>query len=123
MRPKAPPGPALSSAPAGAGSAGCAPFFSKRGQYTLRDLMSFRFTAAMVQSMFGGELVGDPAAVIERFSPIDEAGPGSVTFIWNKKYYSALKKTRATLVLVPLDIDRSWTPPGVTLLVHETPYL
>ncbi|HZV00279.1 MAG TPA: UDP-3-O-(3-hydroxymyristoyl)glucosamine N-acyltransferase [Planctomycetota bacterium] len=85
--------------------------------------MSFRFTASQVQAFFGGELQGDPDAVIERFSPIEDAGPGSITFIWNKKYYTALKTTKATLVLVPEDIDRSWTPPGVTILVHENPYL
>lgn len=85
--------------------------------------MSFRFTAGAIQSFFGGELVGDPDTVVERFSPIEDASPGSVTFIWNKKYYSALKKTRASLVLAPPDIERSWAPKGVALLVHENPYL
>jgi UDP-3-O-[3-hydroxymyristoyl] glucosamine N-acyltransferase len=85
--------------------------------------MSFRFTAGQVQGLFGGELLGDPETVIERFSPIEEAGPGSVTFIWNKKYYSALKTTKASLVLVPKDIERSWAPPGVAILVHDNPYL
>lgn len=85
--------------------------------------MSFRFTAGQIQAFFGGELVGDPETVVDRFAPIEEAAPGSVTFIWNKKYYSALKTTRASLVLVPQDIDRSWAPSGVAILVHENPYV
>src|SRR3954471_23920572 len=112
MRPNAPPGPALVSPPAEGdgtadegGTGGCAPFFSKRRQYTLRGPMSFRFTAAEIQGTFGGELVGDPAAVIDHFSGIELAGPGAIAFIWNKKYYSALKHTQASLVLAPADIE------------------
>src|SRR4051812_483647 len=82
-----------------------------------------KITAGLLQSLLGGELVGDPEAPIERFAPINEAGPRAVTFISNKKYYAALKQTKASLVLAPQDIDRSWTPAGVTLLVHENPYL
>ncbi len=85
--------------------------------------MSFRFTAAEIQAFFGGELVGDPGAVVDQFSGIELAGPGSIAFIWNKKYYTSLKTTQASLVLVPQDIDRSWRPEGTTILVHENPYL
>src|SRR5579862_7994691 len=79
--------------------------------------------AGELAHLLGGVLVGDPKAVIERFDTVNEAGPGAVTFISNKKYYVALKATRATLVLVPKDIDQSWRQPGVNLLVHDNPYL
>ncbi|MEZ0229411.1 MAG: UDP-3-O-(3-hydroxymyristoyl)glucosamine N-acyltransferase [Planctomycetota bacterium] len=85
--------------------------------------MSFRFTAAEIQHFFGGELVGDPEVVVDHFLGIELAGPGAIAFIWNKKYYTALKTTRASVVLVPQDIDRSWRPEGTTIIVHENPYL
>lgn len=80
-------------------------------------------TAGLIAQLLGGELVGDSEAKIERFAPIHEAGPGAVTFISNKKYYPALKVTKASLVLAPRDIERAWTPAGTTLLIHENPYL
>jgi UDP-3-O-[3-hydroxymyristoyl] glucosamine N-acyltransferase len=85
--------------------------------------MAPKITTGQLAALLGGELHGDPNAVVSSFAPIHEAGAGAVTFISNKKYYSALKHAKATLVLAPQDIDRSWTPAGVTLLVHENPYL
>jgi UDP-3-O-[3-hydroxymyristoyl] glucosamine N-acyltransferase len=85
--------------------------------------MSFSFTAGQVQAIYGGELVGDPDAVADHFAGIDVAGPGAIAFIWNKKYYTALSNTEASVVLVPQDIDRSSRPEKTTLIVHEQPYL
>ncbi|MBI3724447.1 UDP-3-O-(3-hydroxymyristoyl)glucosamine N-acyltransferase [bacterium] len=83
-----------------------------------------RITTGELAALLGGELVGDPAAVVDRFaSSVAEAGPGAIAFINNRKYYKALRQTKATLVLVPRDIDRSSCPKGVSMLVLEDPYL
>ena len=83
-----------------------------------------KVTAGQLADLLGGELVGDPAAVIDRFSPIHEAGPGAVTFISNKKYYPALKVTQARRSSSrPKDIDRLDSRRASTLLIHENPYL
>lgn len=55
----------------------------------------------------GGELVGDGSSVITGVAPLAEAAPGEITFYSKPKYLAQLRKTRASAVLVPLNLKES----------------
>jgi UDP-3-O-[3-hydroxymyristoyl] glucosamine N-acyltransferase len=80
-------------------------------------------TLGEIAALVGGEVLGDATATVERISPIEEAARGSLTFISNKKYWPWLKKTEATGILCPRDLDQDGRPPGVTAVVVDNPYL
>ncbi len=64
-------------------------------------------------------VVGDPAATVSRIRPLDEAGPGDLSFLHNPRYVEQAKTTEATAVLVG---DANGLP-GHNLLVCDEPYL
>jgi UDP-3-O-[3-hydroxymyristoyl] glucosamine N-acyltransferase len=49
---------------------------------------------------FGCELRGDPDAVVERVAPLQDAGPGAISFLANPRYRRHLTDTRATAVVL-----------------------
>jgi UDP-3-O-[3-hydroxymyristoyl] glucosamine N-acyltransferase len=49
---------------------------------------------------FGCELRGDPDAMVERVASLQEAGPGSIAFLANRRYRRYLAQTRATAVVI-----------------------
>jgi UDP-3-O-[3-hydroxymyristoyl] glucosamine N-acyltransferase len=51
--------------------------------------------------MSGGELLGDPAQKITGAASLMEAVPGEISFFADPKYFSRLRKTRASAVFVP----------------------
>jgi UDP-3-O-[3-hydroxymyristoyl] glucosamine N-acyltransferase len=67
----------------------------------------------------GCELEGDPAIEITGPAPIDEAGPGEVTFIANPRYTPRLKELRASAVILPPGVEGS----GAAVLRCQEPYL
>ncbi len=67
----------------------------------------------------GVEVVGDSAATVSRIKPLDEAGPGDLSFLHNPRYVEQAKATKATAVLVG---DAEGLP-GRNLLVCDEPYL
>ena len=48
----------------------------------------------------GCRMEGNPALEISGVSGIDHAGPGQLTFLANRRYWSQLKTTKASAVLV-----------------------
>lgn len=68
---------------------------------------------------FGCELRGDPDAVVERVASLQDAAPGSLTFLANPHYRRHLAGTRATAVV--LDADSAAGCP-VAALVSRNPY-
>ncbi|MCF8053713.1 MAG: UDP-3-O-(3-hydroxymyristoyl)glucosamine N-acyltransferase [Deltaproteobacteria bacterium] len=58
-----------------------------------------------VAELLGGVCHGNGEAIIRSVSGIDEALPGDITFLANKKYQKSLHKTRATAVLVVQKYD------------------
>lgn len=66
----------------------------------------------------GCTLEGDPAIEIAGPAPIEEAGPGEVTFVANPRYHSKLKDLRAAAVIVAPDVEVS----SVAVLRSEEPY-
>ena len=60
-------------------------------------------TLAEIASIAGGELTGDPAVVITGVASLAEAAQGEITFFAHPKYLSALRRTAASAVFVPMD--------------------
>src|SRR5438270_5013177 len=57
--------------------------------------------------MSGGELLGDPAQKITGAASLAEALPGEISFFFDPRYFSRLRKTRASAVFVPLDFSET----------------
>lgn len=69
-------------------------------------------TVGQVAAMIGGKVEGDPEKGISGFSPIEEAGPGALTFLSNPKYNHYLYTTNAAAVLVGEDFvpEKEYSP-------------
>ena len=64
-------------------------------------------------------MTGEEDVEIVRVAGIDEAGPGDLTFVANRKYVSHIKNTRASAIILGEDIP----PVGIPSLRTEDPYL
>ncbi len=62
-------------------------------------------TVGLIASLAGGTVEGNKDALITGFAKIEEARPGSLTFIANPKYAHCIHTTKATAVLVSKDFD------------------
>ncbi|MBI4083777.1 MAG: UDP-3-O-(3-hydroxymyristoyl)glucosamine N-acyltransferase [Candidatus Lambdaproteobacteria bacterium] len=83
--------------------------------------MKFReLTVREIADHVGGTVEGEGDAVIRRAMPIEEAGPGDLTFVANPRYAKLLAEARASAVIVERAVAR---PPGVTLVRAASPYL
>lgn len=71
--------------------------------------------AALVQ----GEVVGDGAICISGLSGIDQAEKGEITFLVKSSQCKYIEETRASAVIVPLDVQASTKP----LIRVKSPYL
>lgn len=66
--------------------------------------MNSSITAEQLAELVGGRLAqGDPGTLITGINSIAEAEEGDVTFVGNPRYAKALKDTRASAALVPLN--------------------
>jgi UDP-3-O-[3-hydroxymyristoyl] glucosamine N-acyltransferase len=70
-------------------------------------------------------LEGPPDLEISGVAGIEHAGPGQVTFLANRKYFSLLKTTRASAVLIEenVAIERDASQPALAGLRSPNPYL
>lgn len=64
-------------------------------------------------------MVGEEDVEITRIAGIDEAGPGDLTFVSNRKYVSHIPRTRASAIILGEDIP----PVKIPSLRSEDPYL
>jgi UDP-3-O-[3-hydroxymyristoyl] glucosamine N-acyltransferase len=78
------------------------------------------FTAAELASRVGAEVAGDGALVIGRVAPLEDAGPGDLSFFTNRRYRKVFVASRAGAVVVEPDED---VPPGRTVLRARDAYL
>jgi UDP-3-O-[3-hydroxymyristoyl] glucosamine N-acyltransferase len=76
-------------------------------------------TLAELARHLGAEVVGDAELVVEAVRPLDEAGPGHLSFLHNPKYAEQARSSAAGAVLV----EDAATLPGRTVLVTPEPYL
>jgi UDP-3-O-[3-hydroxymyristoyl] glucosamine N-acyltransferase len=67
----------------------------------------------------GAEVRGDGALTVTRVQPLDEAGPGDLSFLHNTRYVEAARASRATAILV----EDAHLLPDQTVLVCAEPYL
>src|ERR1700731_228030 len=70
-------------------------------------------------------LEGDPHAVIHGVAGIEQAAPGEVTFLANRRYAPNLKTTRASAVFVEdgVEVEREAGEPALAKLRTSNPYL
>ena len=79
------------------------------------------YTAQALASIVGGMIKGDPNATISEFAKIEEAKPGSLTFLANSKYSHYLDKTQASIVLISRNlVPKKQVQP--TLIIVENAY-
>ncbi len=76
-------------------------------------------TLQVLAELVGGTLAGDPGVEIDHVAPIDQAGPGSITFVANPKYLSKLQDCQATAVILAPGIES----PIENLIICKNPYL
>ncbi len=78
-----------------------------------------------IAGMLGCELEGDAAIEIEGLAGIEDAQPGQLTFVSNRKYIPAIATTRASAALVAMDTraERAKGLPPLALLRSRNPYL
>ena len=80
-----------------------------------------KFTAQRIAEILGGTLDGDPDVEVSEISRIEDGKPGTLSFLANRKYLEYLYKTRASVVLVGLDLQlKSTVKP--TLIKVKDPY-
>jgi len=75
-------------------------------------------TARDIARIVGGKLSGNAEQVVTGLAGIREAAPGDVSFLASPKYLSAVKTTRASVLIVPPDITISF---GGTLIRVDNP--
>ena len=70
-------------------------------------------------------LEGDGELEIQRVAGIDQAGPGDLTFVANRRYFAALPRTRASAIILPEAATgvRAQAPRSAAILRSEHPYL
>ncbi len=78
------------------------------------------FTLAALAARVGGQVAGDGGIQIGRVAPLEDAGPGDVSFFSNKKYRPAFEASRASAVVVEPDVE---VPAGRTVLRARNAYL
>ncbi|MEI6084888.1 MAG: UDP-3-O-(3-hydroxymyristoyl)glucosamine N-acyltransferase [Verrucomicrobiota bacterium] len=64
-----------------------------------------QLTASEIASLTGGRVAGNPDVIVTGVAGIKEAQPGDVTFVAHPKYASALKDTRASVVILSKALD------------------
>jgi UDP-3-O-[3-hydroxymyristoyl] glucosamine N-acyltransferase len=65
-------------------------------------------TARDIARIVGGEISGDPEQMVTGLAGIREAAPGDISFLASSKYLSAVKTTRASVLIVPQDTPVSF---------------
>jgi UDP-3-O-[3-hydroxymyristoyl] glucosamine N-acyltransferase len=80
------------------------------------------FTVYEIAQFVGGEIIGDSTLQINNLSKIQEATPGSATFLSNPSYEQYLYTTQASAVI----IDKKFKPAhpvSASLILVEDPYI
>ena len=65
----------------------------------------------------GAELSGDPDIMIESAATLENAGPGQITFLNNKKYEPLVKTTKASAVILNKKLESK-----TAVLIAKDPY-
>jgi len=79
------------------------------------------FTLSQLAGLLNGQLVGDGQIKVSKLSKIEEAEPGSISFLSNKKYENYVYNTNASAIIVNKDVQFA-KPVSVNLIKVEDPY-
>lgn len=82
------------------------------------------FTAAEIAARTGAQIAGadaEPGRVLRDVAPLESATADELSFLDNRKYVEALRRTRAGAVLLPPDLA-GVAPKTATLLLTPQPY-
>ena len=72
----------------------------------------------------GGRIFGDGRILIHKVAPIEEAGPGEITFLANPRYRSFLRSSKASAIIVgPEVVTESPAESGTGYLEVSDPYI
>ncbi|MCM1067279.1 MAG: UDP-3-O-(3-hydroxymyristoyl)glucosamine N-acyltransferase [Muribaculaceae bacterium] len=80
-----------------------------------------QFTAEIIAQYIGGIVEGNPAVAVSNFAKIEDATPGTITFLANTKYTHYIYDTKASIVLVSKDFVAEH-PVEATLIRVDDPY-
>jgi len=80
-----------------------------------------KITVSDIADKIGAKLIGGSSVEIEDISPIQNSHKGHISFISNKKYTKYLTTTKASAVIIGMDIDVEAIK-GKTLLQVKNPY-
>src|SRR6266516_2137669 len=97
-------------------------FYSFSLSLTPRDghtSLAQRMKLSEIARKLGCELKSDGDVEIRRVAGIDEAGPGDLTFVSNRKYIRRIKSTRASAIILGNDVPEAPLPS----LRTDDPYL
>lgn len=76
-----------------------------------------------IAELLEGSVVGDAEAEISAILPVEDAAPGAIAFISNRKYVRSLPTTLASAVLVSPELVSVPRPEGTSLVVLDDPYM
>jgi UDP-3-O-[3-hydroxymyristoyl] glucosamine N-acyltransferase len=79
------------------------------------------FTAKQIAGFLGGTVEGDPEALVNDVSRIEEGRPGTLSFLANMKYQGHIYETKSSIVLVNNDFVPT-QPLACTLVKVDDPY-
>ena len=77
------------------------------------------FTAELIAGFLGGEIVGDPKAVVTSLAKIEEGKPGTLAFLSNPKYEHYIYDTQASIVIVNRSFEPT-APVAATMVITGT---
>ena len=83
---------------------------------------NMQLTAEIIANHLGGELEGRGDVLVSNFAKIEEATPGTITFLANPKYTHHIYSTGASVVLVRRDFVAE-QPVKATLIRVDDPYV
>ncbi len=88
-------------------------FFQVAGPFSVEVL------AERTGATLGGDL--EPGRLLRDVAPLDTAGPENLSFLDNRKYLEAFRRSRAGAAVVRPELIGE-APPGMTLLVTPSPH-
>jgi len=80
-----------------------------------------QFTALEIGLLLNGTIEGDPKAIVNQLAKIEDAKPGSLSFLANPRYEQFLYSTNASVVIVNKDLVLA-EPVNTTLIRVDNAY-
>jgi UDP-3-O-[3-hydroxymyristoyl] glucosamine N-acyltransferase len=77
-------------------------------------------TLAELAALVGGEVSGDGSLLVTGVAPLEDAGPGQISFFTNRRYRAAFEASKAGAVVVGTDVT---VPAGRTVMRSSNAYL